>query len=88
MEAWYCTNLGYRVKWRPSTREVYLTSGEDVLALHQLDESGMDHFGFVVTDVDAWAVRLNATATTHRDGSRSFYLRDPEGNSVQVLSVP
>lgn len=58
----------------------------------------LDHIGLVVPrpeDVDAWAthlrdagVRLETEVKTHRDGARSFYLRDPEGNGVQVIYHP
>jgi catechol 2,3-dioxygenase-like lactoylglutathione lyase family enzyme len=58
----------------------------------------LDHFGFVVglaDDVDAWAKRLQdlnvpleKEPKTHRDGARSFYFRDPDGNLVQILYHP
>ena len=35
MERFYVDVLGYVVEWRPSERELYLTRGEDNLALHQ-----------------------------------------------------
>jgi catechol 2,3-dioxygenase-like lactoylglutathione lyase family enzyme len=60
--------------------------------------SGLDHFGFLVArpeEVDEWAVRLAAKGVplsqaprTHRDGSRSFYFRDPDDNLVQLLFHP
>ncbi len=56
---------------------------------------GLDHFGFLVAtpeEVDEWALRLAAigidllqSPKTHRDGSRSIYFRDPDGNVVQLL---
>ena len=33
-------------------------------------------------------VALVKEATTHRDGSASFYCQDPDGNVVQVLWIP
>lgn len=58
----------------------------------------LDHFGIVVPtpdDVDAWHAHLLALGITpdnaprtHRDGARSFYLRDPDGNRVQLLFHP
>ncbi len=58
-------------------------------------ESTLDHLGLVVSepaDVDRFAafleergVRLDARPRTHRDGARSCYLRDPDGNRVQVI---
>ena len=58
----------------------------------------LDHFGFVVRnaeDVDAWARRLKDLSIplekepkTHRDGARSFYFRDLDGNLIQILYHP
>ena len=46
-------------------------------------------------DVDRWAeflkhrgVTLDALPRTHRDGARSCYFRDPEGNQIQVIHHP
>jgi catechol 2,3-dioxygenase-like lactoylglutathione lyase family enzyme len=58
----------------------------------------LDHLGIVVGepgDVDQVAARVTALGhppdtpiKTHRDGARSFYGRDPEGNRVQVIYHP
>jgi catechol 2,3-dioxygenase-like lactoylglutathione lyase family enzyme len=58
----------------------------------------LDHFGLVVrtaADVDRWAeflerrgVKLAARPRTHRDGARSCYLTDPDGNSIQIIHHP
>ena len=58
----------------------------------------LDHIGFIVRapeQVDAWRVFLEANTVailkepkTHRDGARSFYCRDPDGNVVQVIYHP
>jgi catechol 2,3-dioxygenase-like lactoylglutathione lyase family enzyme len=58
----------------------------------------LDHIGFVVRrpeDVDAWAdqiqsigITLDTLPRTHRDGARSFYFRDPEGNRIQIIYHP
>ena len=62
------------------------------------NEQKLDHFGFVVehpTDVDRAAkiltaerVRIVAMPRTHRDGSRSLYCKDPDGNIIQILYEP
>jgi catechol 2,3-dioxygenase-like lactoylglutathione lyase family enzyme len=105
MERFYCDVLGYRVEWRPSAEELYLTSGEDNLALHARPgpgplgaDSRLDHLGLLLSqpeEVDAWAayltdrgVKLDTSPRTHRDGARSFYARDPEGNRLQFLYHP
>jgi catechol 2,3-dioxygenase-like lactoylglutathione lyase family enzyme len=58
----------------------------------------LDHFGIIVrdaVDVDRWAaflerrgVTIEARPRTHRDGARSCYFRDPDGNSVQIIHHP
>jgi catechol 2,3-dioxygenase-like lactoylglutathione lyase family enzyme len=60
--------------------------------------SSLDHFGLIVrtaADVDAWAaflegcgVPLDAKPRTHRDGARSCYFKDPDGNSIQIIHHP
>jgi len=62
------------------------------------DRGVLDHLGLVLSkpeDVDAWAAvlleagyELEKPVRTHRDGARSFYVRDPEGNLVQFLWHP
>ena len=63
-----------------------------------LPESSLDHFGIMLRqadDVDAWAAHLKAHGIkllkepkTHRDGARSFYTADPEGNVIQFIHHP
>lgn len=58
----------------------------------------LDHIGFIVhtpEQVDVWHAFLTGNAVmivkepkTHRDGARSFYCRDPDGNVVQVIYHP
>jgi len=103
MEAFYVGTLGYRMEWRPDPDNVYLTNGEDSLALHRSagplgDDTRLDHMGVLLGtehEVDAWAeylerrgARLAAVPRTHRDGCRSFYALDPEGNKIQFLFHP
>lgn len=61
-------------------------------------EQRLDHIGFMLRDlaeVDAWhrwlsshAVPIMKAPRTHRDGARSFYCQDPDGNSVQIIYHP
>lgn len=58
----------------------------------------LDHIGFILRDpdeVDAWYeffrshdVVMRAAPRTHRDGARSFYCEDPDGNVVQMIYHP
>ena len=101
-EAFYCGVLGYRVEWRPDAENVYLTSGgQDNLALHEgaapAGETRLDHFGMMLKkeeDVDAWHAHLKSAGVpivkepkTHRDGARSFYAADPDGNVIQFIHM-
>jgi catechol 2,3-dioxygenase-like lactoylglutathione lyase family enzyme len=104
MQRFYVDLLGFAVEWKPDADNVYLSSGIDNLALHRATglvgaEGGvLDHLGLIVrspADVDRWAafleaqgVTLDATPRTHRDGARSCYFRDPEGNRIQIIHHP
>jgi catechol 2,3-dioxygenase-like lactoylglutathione lyase family enzyme len=104
MRRFYTEALGFHVEWEPDPDNVYLTSGTDNLALHRSQdpdagrETALDHLGLLVRtaeDVDRWAVfleqqgvTLSARPRTHRDGARSFYFRDPDGNVVQIIHHP
>jgi len=58
----------------------------------------LDHLGLIVRtpdEVDRWAtflegsgVPMSAKPKTHRDGARSCYFKDPDGNSVQIIHHP
>lgn len=104
MQAFYTDLLGFTVEWAPDPDNVYLTSGRDNLALHRAPDgaagaaSPLDHLGLIVADagdVDRWAaflqsrgVALDAPPRTHRDGARSLYFRDPDGNRIQIIHHP
>ena len=110
MRRFYVDLLGFSVEWEPDGDNVYLSSGNDNLALHRApartgardgaasDASALDHLGLIVRDpdeVDRWAaflesrgVVLDAKPRTHRDGARSFYFSDPDGNHVQIIHHP
>jgi catechol 2,3-dioxygenase-like lactoylglutathione lyase family enzyme len=60
--------------------------------------SALDHLGILVRraeDVDRWAaflesrgVAMDARPRTHRDGARSCYFSDPDGNTIQIIHHP
>jgi catechol 2,3-dioxygenase-like lactoylglutathione lyase family enzyme len=70
----------------------------DAEAFHERRGQHLAHLGIVVKrpdEVDAWAqhlashgVRILAAPKTHRDGARSLYCADPDGNAVQILYHP
>jgi catechol 2,3-dioxygenase-like lactoylglutathione lyase family enzyme len=99
----YARVFGMRLAWQPDSDNAYLSSGCDNLALHRgapgnSGAGALDHLGFVVAtvaDLEAgwqWALaeRLDIVHPLrhHRDGSVSFYIRDPDGNVIQLLFEP
>lgn len=100
----YSSLFGMQVVWQPDPDNAYLSSGCDNLALHKAAVSNehtgqrLDHLGFIVDDPDAVDRAAAALITrhipllkaprTHRDGSRSLYFADPDGNVIQILYEP
>jgi catechol 2,3-dioxygenase-like lactoylglutathione lyase family enzyme len=100
----YSSLFSMRIVWQPDPDNAYLSSGCDNLALHRasrdVSQSGqrLDHLGFIVEtpeDVDHAAevlttrrIPLLRPPRTHRDGSRSLYFTDPDGNVIQILYEP
>ena len=99
----YSRVFGMKLVWQPDPDNAYMSSGSDNLALHRgsyghADAQSLDHFGFIVPtaeDVEAayvWArgagLDIVHPLKRHRDGSVSFYIRDPDGNVIQALHDP
>lgn len=96
--------MGMQVEWQPDEDNIYLCSGTDNLALHRAEhdiergKQSLDHLGFIMhepDDVDRWFEHLSANGVKmlsevkqHRDGARSFYCSDPDGNAVQMIYHP
>jgi len=58
-EHFYAGLLGMRVDWRPDADNLYLTSGNDNLALHRAPagfspnpHQRLDHIGFIIDELD------------------------------------
>lgn len=89
--------LGCRLVW-DAADWCYLMAGDDGLALLGPDyRAAGPHFAFHFSDrdqVQAMHDRLRAAGVSvgglhdHRDGTASFYLRDPEGNWLEMLYEP
>jgi len=101
----YTECLGMEVMWKPDEDNLYLTSGNDNLALHRAPSDfnpsphqHLDHMGFFLktaAEVDTWhefllskGVEIKAKPKDHRDGTRSFYCADPDGNVIQLIYYP
>ena len=108
-QAFYERVFDMKVVWQPDQDNVYLSTGVDNLALHQIsgDEQKqfqpspvdpLDHLGFLMEsresveaffhDVSIQGIRIVKPPKQHRDGSFSFYLADPDDNTIQVLFEP
>ncbi len=108
-KAFYERHFDMKVVWEPDSDNVYMSTGVDNLALHQVPKEEfdqfassphhpLDHLGFLMEspesvkalfhDVSAHGVTIIQGPKTHRDGSFSFYLSDPDSNTIQVLFEP
>ena len=102
-EKFYVDLMGMQVEWRPDPDNVYLTSGNDNLALHRAEQKAegpqrLDHVGFFLAKpehVDEWYafladnnVEMRTKVKQHRDGAKSFYCYDPDKNVVQIIFHP
>ena len=101
-EYFFVDLMGMAVEWRPDPDNVYLTTGNDNLALHgvkALEGRGqLDHIGFFIESpeaVDRWHtyllsndVKMLTEPRTHRDGAGSFYCRGPSDVRIQVIYHP
>jgi catechol 2,3-dioxygenase-like lactoylglutathione lyase family enzyme len=97
-------HIALSVEWRPDADNLYLTSGNDNLALHRVDRKAdpaaqtLDHIGFILRapeEVDAWyeflranGVEMKSAPRTHRDGARSFYCLAPQDVTLQMIFHP
>lgn len=90
-------NLGMNLVWKDDDW-AYLKAGDDGLALltPSYEQAG-PHFGFVFSDraeMEAAYQQLQADDLDisklheHRDGTASFYGRDPDGNWFEYLYEP
>ncbi len=80
-ESFYVDLLGMEIEWRPDDNNVYLTSGNDNLALHRADtapapsdQQRLDHIGFIIPtidEVDQWFAFLDAHNVKIRNAPRT-----------------
>jgi catechol 2,3-dioxygenase-like lactoylglutathione lyase family enzyme len=95
--------FGMTIVWQPDADNAYMSSGCDNLALHRgsVDNhsaQSLDHLGFIVPTIEEleagyrWAhenqLDIARPLRRHRDGSVSYYVRDPDGNVIQILYEP
>lgn len=80
-EQFYVDCLGMTVEWRPDEDNVYLTSGNDNLALHRAEvtpaspeQQKLDHIGFIIPtmdEVDSWFEFLQSKNVKMRNAPRT-----------------
>ena len=108
-QAFYERLFDMKVVWEPDSDNVYLSTGVDNLALHQVPQEELekfvssphhplDHLGFLMDSPDSVNALFQEVSTQgvtivqppkqHRDGSFSFYMADPDSNTIQVLYEP
>lgn len=108
-QAFYERLFDMKLVWQPDPDNVYLSTGVDNLALHQVPAEEfekfakspnhpLDHLGFLMDspdsvnalfqEVTAQGITIVQPPKQHRDGSFSFYLADPDSNTIQVLFEP
>ena len=108
-QAFYERLFDMKLVWQPDPENVYLSTGVDNLALHQVSTEEyekfassphhpLDHLGFLMDspesvqamfqEVSAEGVTIVKPPKLHRDGCFSFYLADPDHNTIQVLFEP
>jgi catechol 2,3-dioxygenase-like lactoylglutathione lyase family enzyme len=108
-QAFYERLFDMKLVWQPDPDNVYLSTGVDNLALHQVPAEAfekfaesphhpLDHLGFLMDspdsvnalfqEVSAQGVTIVQPPKQHRDGSFSFYLADPDSNTIQILFEP
>ncbi len=76
---WYTRNFACEVKYRDDTWAL-LNFANIRLAL-VIPSQHPAHIGFVSPDAERFG-----ELKTHRDGTRSVYVKDPAGNAIEVLA--
>ena len=95
--------FGMTIVWQPDADNAYMSSGCDNLALHRgpvgdRSAQSLDHLGFIVPTIEEleasyrWVqesqLDIVRPLRRHRDGSVSYYIRDPDDNVIQILYEP
>ena len=85
-------NIPRAIKWYEDRFEFEITWQDESWALLAFDNISLalvrpqqhpPHVAFVTKTVDAFGDPVK-----HRDGTASVYIKDSEGNTVEMLSVP
>jgi catechol 2,3-dioxygenase-like lactoylglutathione lyase family enzyme len=77
---WYIRTFKCEVRYQDSTWAL-LRFGNVDLAL-VIPAQHPAHLGFVSPEAEKWGA-----LKTHRDGTKSCYVNDPSGNSIEILAA-
>ena len=77
---WYTRTFRCKVKYQDATWALIGFDNIDVALV--IPEQHPAHLGFVSPDAEKFG-----ELKTHRDGTRSCYVSDPAGNSVEILAA-
>lgn len=75
---WYTKQFNCKIKYQDETW-AYLGFGNINLAL-VIPEQHPGHIAFIREDASAYGA-----LKTHRDGTKSCYVSDPAGNSIEIM---
>ena len=78
---WYTTQFKCEVEWH-DTSWAFLKFANCGLALVRPGEHP-NHFAILTNEIDKFG-----QAVAHRDGTRSIYKSDPDGNTYELLERP
>lgn len=76
---WYRRTFRCEIKYQDTTWA--LLQFHNISLALVIPEQHPAHIGFVSPDAETFG-----TLKTHRDGTRSCYVSDPSGNSVEILA--
>ena len=82
---WYCKHLGLKIL-RDGTRNCFLKTGDDFVALFKSSKPGLNHFCFTWPGktADEAVRRLESVGMQPRREENRVYFKDPDGLTVQV----
>ncbi|MBX9685073.1 MAG: VOC family protein [Candidatus Obscuribacterales bacterium] len=75
---WYTSQFNCKIKYQDETW-AYLGFNNINLAL-VIPEQHPGHLAFIRKDAESYG-----TLKTHRDGTKSCYVKDPAGNSIEIM---
>lgn len=79
--SWYCKNLNAKVRYKDETWAM-LSIGDTKIAL-TIGNTHPPHIAFSVSSTSLFP--KGSKISTHRDESKYFYQKDPDGNTIEWI---